>query len=87
MKNLIPKPSDGRVRALFKDTKESAQTSLMRAGMSTLASNAKSRLSPKKHNYYQSAAQSNAYNSNNVSGAMQIIDDDQTATLDASTVE
>ena len=47
VKNLIPKPSDGRVRALFKD---SAQSSLARAGQASLISaNARSKMSPVKH--------------------------------------
>ena len=70
MKNLIPKPADGRVRALFTD---GAQSSLAQAGQASLMGPSRG-ISPFKHNYYQSAAASNAVRQNN--SAMYVIDDE-----------
>jgi len=46
VKNLIPKPSDGKVRALFKDSAYLGGSSLAMAGQSSLASNTRSKISP-----------------------------------------
>ena len=55
VKNLIPAPSDGKVRALFKDTVQ--PSSLARAGMASIAStaiNSRHSPSPAKFSAYDS---------------------------------
>ena len=73
VKNLIPKPSDGRVRALFKDM---PQSSLARAGQASLYSST-TKLpyrSTSNANYHSaSAPRKSTLNSS----AMHVIDDEQ----------
>ena len=72
VKNLIPAPSDGRVRALFKDSASVQPSSLARAGMATIASTQMgSRASPVKTSVYDSVARTQNVNRS----AMFVMDD------------
>ena len=73
VKNLIPAPSDGRVRALFKDTTSAQPSSLARAGMATIASTQMgSRISPIKTSAYDSVQRTTGINRS----AMFVMDDE-----------
>mmetsp|Transcript_19525 Transcript_19525/g.24139 ORF Transcript_19525/g.24139 Transcript_19525/m.24139 type:complete len:247 (+) Transcript_19525:960-1700(+) len=83
VKNLIPAPSDGRVRALFKDTAQ--PSSLARAGMASIAStavNSRHSPSPAKFSAYDSVNRTQLPGGYNRS-AMFVMDNEQGASLDA----